>query len=80
MMSEDWQDIANELSDGIRALHTALEDYNKALDKADAFKKCLDDKAEFEGEWQNAEGGVMAIEESIRDLAQLTDYIEEYLA
>jgi hypothetical protein len=79
-MSKDWQDIANELSDGIRALHTALEDYNKALDKAYDFKKCLDDKAEFDGEWHNAEGAVMAIEGSIMDLAQLTNYIEEYLA
>lgn len=79
-MTIEWQDIANDLSDSIRELHTALDNYNTALNKADDFKKCLDDKEEFNGEFASAEGAVMAVEESIRDLAQFTDYIEEYLA
>ena len=81
-MTIDWQELANELSDGIRELNTALENYNTAFDKADSARKQIEGDEMLDGfadSWNEAEGGVMAIEESIRDLAQLTDFIEEKL-
>lgn len=81
-MTIDWQELANELSDGIRELNTALESYNKAFDKADdARKQILDDDSleGFSDCLNEAEGSVMAIEDQMRELAALTDFIEEKL-
>jgi hypothetical protein len=78
----DWQEIANDLSEGIRELHTTLDNYNAVFDRADEARKAISDDELLEGfsdEWNEAEGGVMAIEEQIRDLAKLTDFIEEKL-
>lgn len=78
----DWQELANELSDGIRELNTALESYNKALDKADDARKQIADTDMldmFSDCWNEAEGSVMAIEDQMRELAALTDFIEEKL-
>ncbi len=81
-MTIDWQELANELSDGIRELNTALENYNTALDKADDARKQIsggDILDEFSDCWNEAEGSVMAIEDQMRELAALTDFIEEKL-
>ena len=78
----EWQDIANELSDGIRELHTALENYNKALDNADDLRSTIKDEAlldSFSDAWNEAEVAVSSIEDNIRDMAKLTDFIEEKL-
>lgn len=83
MTTIDWQDIANELSDGIRELNTALENYSKALDRADDARKHIADENKldsFSDYWNEAEGSVMAIEDQMRELAALTDFIEENLA
>ena len=82
-MTIDWQELANELSDGIRELNTALENYNKALDKADDARKQISGEDILDGFsdcWNEAEGSVMAIEDQMRELAALTDFIEEKLA
>lgn len=78
----DWQDIANELSDGIRELSTALDNYNRALDRADDARATIKDETlldECSEAWCEAEHAVMAIEDSRSDMAKLTDFIEEKL-
>lgn len=85
-MKIDWQDLANELSDGIREINTAIDSYNKALDRADDARKQIageegsEIKEGYNNVWCEAEGSIMAMEEQIRELAALTDFIDEHLA
>ena len=81
-MTIDWQELADELSEGVRGLNAALDAYNTALDKADDARKQIADDDLLEGFsdcWNDAEGSVMAIEEQMRELAALTDFIDEKL-
>ena len=76
----DWQDIANELSDGLMAVRTALDEYQTALSKAYDQKKLLGDSTEYLENWRIAECGLEATDDCLRDMVLLVDYIEEYLA
>lgn len=80
MEQADWQDIANELSDAMREIQTALDNYQSALSKAYDQKKLLDDDKEYVENWRIAEAGLEATDDCIRDMVTLVDYIEEYLA
>ena len=80
MEQADWQDIANELSDGLRDVRTALDSYQSALSKAYDQRKLLDDDKEYIENWQIAEAGLESTDDCLRDMVSLVDYIEEYLA
>lgn len=76
----DWQDIANELCDGLREVRTALDSYQAALNKAYDQRKLLDDDKEYLENWGIAESGLESTDDCLRDMVALVDYIEEYLA
>jgi hypothetical protein len=79
----DWQELANELSDAIRELSTALDNYNTAFNKADDARKQIEGDEMLDGfadAWNEAEGSIMAIEEQRMELAAFVDFIEEKLA
>lgn len=76
----DWQDIANELCDGLREVRTALDSYQAALNKAYYQRKLLDDDKEYLESWRIAESGLESTDDCLRDMVALVDYIEEYLA
>jgi len=52
MEQADWQDIANELSDGLREVRTALDSYQAALNKAYDHRKLLGDDKEYLEIWR----------------------------
>ncbi len=55
---------------------------SKALDNADDLRSTIKDEAlldSFSDAWNEAEVAVSSIEDNIRDMAKLTDFIEEKL-
>jgi hypothetical protein len=80
MEQADWQDTANELSDGMREVRTALDNYQLALNKAYDQRKLLGDDKEFLEQWRIAESGLESTDDCLRDMVSLVDYIEEYLS
>ena len=80
MEQADWQDIANELCDGLREVRTALDSYQAALNNAYDQRKLLGDDKEYLEIWRIAESGLESTDDCLRDMVALVDYIEEYLA